>query len=582
MTFGAPGYLLLLVLPLAAAASVGAWIAWRAQARRRFGARDGGAPVASLARAVLVVLAVALVALAAARPQFGAREVEFEDTGIDLVIALDVSLSMMVDDVEPTRLARAQEEIAALLEQSRGDRVGLVTFAGDSFPRSPLTSDLGALRTIVLGVDQERALVAPGSDLAAAIRAGERLLTGGDAETKVLVLVSDGEHFGQDTAVAVESARSQGIVVYAAGVGAPGGAQVRDLDPETGEVAMRVDADGQPVVTRLDRGAMQAIAAAGGGRYLELAGEERPLAGLAPELGALARTLFGTERESQPVERFQLFALAALALVAGEMLLSALWRRRPRFAGARRLWPVAGAAMLLAGVACASGVAELNREGNRAYDDGEYARALERYREAATLEPERDEPYYNAGNALHRAGEYDGAIEEAQRALPAESADVEAMVEYAIGNHHLLAGRFAEAVEAYKRALLANPRDADAKHNLELALAQLRPMPTPEPPPVPTPEVPPGPDGGPGDPDAMPDPGEGVGTPSAGGVETPPDAGEMTPDELQEALRDALAASHGEMTVEEALRVLDLVSERNRQWLEQRPGPPGAGSAPDY
>ncbi len=168
MSFGAPGYLAFLVVAALAGAAMIRWAVWRQSARRRFGGEPARAPSAYVAPALLLA-AAAVAAFAAARPQAGDTKSTVEDRGIDLMIVLDVSNSMFADDVAPTRLGRAQSEIGALLDRMTGDRAGLVIFAGAPFARSPLTSDLTALRGIVEGVDEERGLVPPGSDLGAAI-----------------------------------------------------------------------------------------------------------------------------------------------------------------------------------------------------------------------------------------------------------------------------------------------------------------------------------------------------------------------------------------------------------------------------
>jgi Ca-activated chloride channel family protein len=584
MSFGAPGYLAFLALALLAAAAAGFGLRWRAQARARFGALAPGGAMTYVAP-LLLVAAIVAAAFGAARPQIGKRQAPSEDRGIDLVVVLDVSQSMLSDDAQPTRLGRAQAEIGALLDAMRGDRAGLVIFAGQPFVRSPLTSDLRALRAIVEGVDHERGLVAAGSDLGAAMRAGQDVLAAGDAQTKAMLVVSDGEDHGAGVDAALAGARGRGIRVYTAGAGTSEGAPVRDIDRASGQALDRRDGSGRTVITRLDAEALRRVAALGLGRYLELSGDGRPLAGLAPEFRGLASTKFGDGSSSSPIERFQIFAALALVLaVTGLLLPALLLQRRSALRRAARLWPLAGAGLLV-GAICSTGVAGINRQGNAEYGRERYAAAVDLYRTAQAIDPSRPELYHNAGNAYDRLGDFARAIEETQRALDAPgTGGIESLAEYALGNHYARRGGLDDAREAYKRALLADPDDADAKHNLEVidARRQATPTRTPRPPTEPTPPDAASGHGGQG---GTPQPGQGSSTPGAGtataGTPSASD-GQLTPEQLQQRLDEALAGIEKDFSEDEARRILDLLDRANQQAIEERAGSGGIAAPPDY
>lgn len=584
MTFGAPGYLLLLLLVAGATAFVTAWLLWRASAIRRFGARQA-AGRSPLVVAALLIVAVAVAAFAAARPQYGERTVPVDDRGIDMVVVLDVSQSMLATDAQPSRLGRSQDEIVALLDRLRGDRIGLVIFGGSAFVRSPLTADLTALSRLVEGVHEERGLVDAGSDLGAAIRTANDLLDNGDADAKAMLIVSDGEDHGGDIAPAIDDARRAGTIVFAAGAGTPQGAAVLDADPLTGELRPRIDASGAAVLTRLDAGALRQMATAGGGRYVELRGDGRPLTALDAELNELGTKIFGQEESATPIERFQIFVTIAIALVVMATILPVAWRYSS--VTIRRMLPFA-AAGLFAGAICGTSVADINRRGNERFDDSEYAQALDTYRTAQALDGARGELYYNAGNALNRTGDHEGAIDEAKRALPSDHDDLAAKAEYALGNHYVGAVRLIDALEAYKRALLADPSDEDTKHNLEVIAARIDA--TPVPPEPPTPQAAPTEAPNDGEPEDSGTAQAGEGTPAANatpgedaapGTPTSGDASDLSPGEVERLLDEALEGIDEEFTVEEALRVLDLLEQRNRDELAQPPASDGEG-APDY
>lgn len=569
MSFGAERYLPLLLLAPAVLFGVAAWAGWRQRLATRFPSVRGSGGVPSWVLPTLLFAAIALAAFASARPQFGRRTTPAADRGVELVIVMDVSQSMLATDSEPSRLGRAQVEVAALLERMRGDRAGLVIFAGQPFTRAPLTDDLRAVGAIVRTVDGDRNLVPAGSNLYAAVRAGQRLLQAGTADTRVMLIVSDGEDRSQGLANAIAGAREAGVRVYTAGVGTAEGAPVLDPDPDSGQPRPRLDAAGAAVVTRLDAGALRALADAGGGRYVELSGDGRPLTSLAAEFRDLPLTRFAGRPAPAPVERFPLFAGAALLVLLTMMLAPAIAAGRGALRRAARMLPLVAGGAFVAAV-CSASAADVNRSGNASYDSGRFADAINQYRTAEAKDPNASAPYYNAGNAFNRIGQYDRAIDETQRSMADDVApDVGPLAEYALGNHYAAARRLEEAREAYKRSLLLDPNDADAKKNLEIIDQRLNPTPTPTPSPTPRPQPTdqPGQQGGDGTPQAgTPGPGQQQGTATAESTAAAaPNGDNLTPEQLQQALEDALSGSDRQFTPEEAARILDLLEQQRRQ-----------------
>jgi Ca-activated chloride channel family protein len=583
MSLGAPAYLALLPLALAAALLVAWWAFWRANARTRFGGLRTPTRAVYVAPVALIA-AITIIALAAARPRLGSRDVQVQQRGVDLVVVLDVSNSMLADDAKPSRLAQAQTEVGALLDRMQGNRVGLVIFARQPFVRSPLTADLQALRGIVLGVDRERGLVPPGSDLGAAIRGAQRLLDSDAADTKAMLIVSDGEDRGTGVNAAVQDARKASIRVYTAGVGTSQGAPIQDADSATGVLRPRRDASGNPVVTRLDDAALRTIAGTGGGRYIASADGGGSLTSLAAELKDLTQTAFAAKQSSQPIERFQILAALALLLLAGQILWPMLLRPRTTLRSAAKLWPLAGAGLLV-GAVCSATVADINRRGNNQYASGAFDAALANYGTAQAKAPSLAELHYNAGNALDRAGQFDKAVEETRRALPARQ-DLVSRIEYALGNHFAGGGALNDALDAYKRALLADPADADAKHNLEVVTARLTPSPAPTATATPNPEASATALGGTPPSGGTPDTGAATpgGTPGANSNQATPGAGDgtLTREQLERALAEALAGKDKTFTPDEAARALDLLDQANRRAVEDLNKGGNPNQLPDY
>ncbi len=483
-----------------------------------------------------MLVALGAIAFAAARPQWGEEPSTLRRQGVDLVVALDVSLSMLSPDVEPSRLERAKDEADALFGDLRGDRVGLVTFAGDAVIRFPLTTDIEAARQLVRTTTADTTL-GPGSNPASAINAARAAFAGDSSTTKVVLLITDGEQLtsgteeGSDTALEVARAREEGIEFIVAGIGTAEGGLIPVRDMATGEVTVRIDAaTGQPAVTRLDEEALRQIADDAGGEYIAIA-DEGELGAVAERIAALQASAFFEESQTSFVERYQMFAGAALALIVLHPLLARLFATGN---SRRRAAAMTGALLMGAVVAagCKSdGIAGLNADGNERYQAEQYADALARYREAQVERPDLPELNYNAANALFRAQDLERAIEEAQRALTTSDPAVLASAYYSLGNIYASLERWQEARAAYRNSLIYNPLDADTKYNLELAnrrIAQSAPPPavSPTPPPgaTPPPEATPGAEGTP-PPEATPG---AEGTPAAS--PTPGGSGDPTGD----------------------------------------------------
>ncbi len=336
---GAP-QLLPLVLLAAAAAALYLWVARR---RLRDERRYRGSGVASLraastspfrqiARAALIVAAVAVLALAAARPQIGTRRTLFQRQGTDVLIALDVSLSMSATDVQPSRLDRAKAAISALINHLQGDRVGVVTFAGSAGLRSPLTQDTEAANAVVQSVSFKDGGLQAGTSIGAALRQASDGFTNDQTRSKTVVLFSDGEDLGDDAAQAAQFVQSEGITLDTVGVGLPQPSPVLAPNPRTGQLEPRKDpATGGDLLTTADPAALQQLAAQNHGHYYNGNNDDFAVQ-IADEISRLQKTRFASGEGDVPIERFQILAALGLALLLLEMLTPAGRGRGRRFA----------------------------------------------------------------------------------------------------------------------------------------------------------------------------------------------------------------------------------------------------------
>ncbi|RLT38600.1 MAG: VWA domain-containing protein, partial [Chloroflexi bacterium] len=389
----------------------------RRQANARYGGssalRLGAAPARRAVQGTLLVAAVALLIIAAARPQWGHQETEAEQRGIDVAVVLDVSRSMTATDVAPSRARAAAAGLRDMLGHLDGNRVALVTFAGTAFTRSPLTVDLPALANLVDRAQNDSPLVQAGTDLRVAIESAVLLLSVTDrAQTQVIVLISDGEDLGADVQSAIERANQQGIAIHT-------------VFAATENPTALPASSGGTDLTRGDPRNLTAIARGTGGTTRDVRG----MAGLAVDFRRLQQTQFQTAQTRASRDHFSWFIGGALVLLLTQAALPTSSESRllprvrmPRFGRSRRA--AAGVALsaivvMLTGCVAVSGTEAYRRveAGNGLYSAGQFDRALQEYTAAAGLDPNDLAIQYNLANALYRLGRYEETLSTIDAAL---------------------------------------------------------------------------------------------------------------------------------------------------------------------
>ena len=275
-------------------------------------------------KAAITVAGLALLILSLAGPQVGTRLREVNREGIDLVIALDVSLSMMAEDVAPNRLGRARNEIKKLLTELRGDRIGLVIFAGDAFVQCPLTTDYSAVR-LFLDVANPDLLPTPGTNFEAALDMALQAFDAPDgnpdpnaARSRALLIVSDGENHEANVDEVLARARAEDVAIFSAGVGEVTGGPIPMFD--NGRPAgYKRDLAGAIVQTRLEEEALKQLAS--DGAYFQIARTSSSLQQLIPALDRLDKTSFASEEFEDYDLKYQWPLAVAVLLLWGEQLL---------------------------------------------------------------------------------------------------------------------------------------------------------------------------------------------------------------------------------------------------------------------
>ena len=477
---------LAVILPLAFAVLLRRARASREQRLARFGVLDvvrrlipASALAGSAWRASRLGAAAALAGLAIAGPRWGQERTIVKSSGVDMVLAVDASLSMLATDERPNRLERVKQEIRRLRAISPGDRVGLLAFAGRSYVLSPITVDGGALDLFLDNLDPS-VVGQAGSSLASTITQGTALLaltkSGAD---RALVVMSDGEGFEpQDELItAAQKAAEQNVSIVTVGFGTLQGSTIPIRDPNTGTMTQKHDEHGQVVMTHYRTELLQAAATASNGTFIPAEATDKA----ARIKSALAKLRSGT-RTTQAGEaltpRFQWFLLPAVLLLWLDTILAGRRGRRRRRAASAETAVAAGllAAVLL--TSCAP--ARESIDGALAYSKKDYKRAAMLFGQVVKQGDRTPGALYNYGTALLAADSTSSAAEVLERAAEKADAEVQYRARFNGGLAHLVRARSIQGDSAsaelkatlatYKRVLLQRPNDLDAKWNYELAL----------------------------------------------------------------------------------------------------------------
>lgn len=288
------------------------------------------APYISFARqrtkVILLLLATVFVIFALARLQFGTHLEKMKREGIDLIIAVDVSTSMMAQDIKPNRLERAKQQVRSIIDRLQGDRVGLIAFAGEAFVQCPLTLDYSAARLLLSAMD-ENSVSVQGTSLAEAIETAGKSFNQQERKHKVLLLLTDGENHDQSALEAAETARKDGVRIYTVGIGSPSGEPIPILDRNGRQVGFKKDEDGNVVVSRLDAQTLQKISLETGGKFYQATPGEMELDRIFDEISTLEKKELEGTLVTKYDDRYQWPLMLALLLLVLEFFVPE--RKRP-------------------------------------------------------------------------------------------------------------------------------------------------------------------------------------------------------------------------------------------------------------
>ncbi len=328
MRFASPENFALLVVILV----LGIFYTWSIKRKKKVLARFGDlflllktSPYISFARqggkAVMLLAGIVFAILTLSQFQCGTHMEMMKREGIDLIVAIDVSNSMLAEDMKPSRIVKARQEVRGILDRLKGDRIGLVAFAGEAFIQCPLTLDYTAAE-IFLDVIDVGLIPRQGTAIGAAIKKASEAFETQEKKHKVLILLTDGEDHTGEAMAAAEEARNQGVKIYPIGIGSPIGEPIPITDRQGNRAGFKKDRNGEVIVTKLDEMTLQKIALTTGGKYYHATAGEMELDKVYDEINKMEKKELEGKLLMQYEDRFQYPLFIAILFIILEFFIS--------------------------------------------------------------------------------------------------------------------------------------------------------------------------------------------------------------------------------------------------------------------
>ena len=408
-----------------------------------------------------VAMAALVIALANLRKPSGAENVS--RAGIDVMIALDVSKSMLAQDVSPNRLERAKQMLSRLIDKLGNDRIGIVIFAGKAYLQMPITGDLPAAKMYLGSADTE-SVPTQGTVIGDALKMCNASFNSKEKKYKAVVLISDGEDHDEAADEIAKQMSNDGVVIYTVGIGSTGGSPI--IDERTGE--MKKDAQGNTVISKLNETALRSIAEKGNGGYMLYNNTEAVASTIASQLSTMDQRAVKDDSLTNYDTYYQWFLGLALLLLLIELFISEMKNMQRK----KIIRPAVTAIALIAMLpVSAQSEKETIKEGNDAYGKKDYPAAAAQYGKVVQKNPDNVTAQYNLGNALYKTEKKEEAIGAYDKSITKLTKPVEKSNAYynkgvVLQNDNKLP----ECIDAYKNALKLDPNNEDARQNLQKAL----------------------------------------------------------------------------------------------------------------
>ena len=437
----------------------------------------------------LLLLGLALAIVSLAQPRWGYTFEDVKRKGLDLLVAVDTSRSMLSNDVQPNRLERVKLAIQDLIDELQGDRVGLIAFAGRAFLQAPLTIDYDAVIEAVNDLDT-KTIPEGGTNISSAITLATQSFGKSAMGNRALIIFTDGEELSGDAVKTAKAAADAGVRIFTIGVGTPQGSLI-PVTGDNGETSFVKDSAGQVVKSKLDDKRLREVAEATGGFYLHLENGPRTMQQVQSEgLAKMQAAEMDVRLSRRPIERYEWPLGAALIALALSILIPERKRVRERAhvpAPARNAGrsvaggPVkaAGAAVAVLMLLCSSVFA--TAPGINAYQQGKFEDAYKEFQDTLKSHPQsraEDELQFDSGTAAYKLKDYNKALESFSQALLTPDTGLQTKGHYNLGNTLYQRGEmqkaddkklsdWTNALDHYEQTLKLDPQNKEAKDNYE-------------------------------------------------------------------------------------------------------------------
>jgi tetratricopeptide (TPR) repeat protein/uncharacterized protein YegL len=438
---------------------------------------QGYSPAKFLLKFLLISVAFAIAVIALANPRKPQGSTSVNRSGIDVMIALDVSKSMLADDVKPNRLERAKQLISKLIDKLANDRIGIVVFAGRAYLQMPLTTDHAAAKLYLSSATPD-VVPTQGTVIGDALKMSYAAFNSKEKKYRAVVLISDGEDHDETAIKITQAMAGEGVMINTVGIGSPEGATIKD--PITGEV--KKDAAGNIVITKLNEVELKGIAIEGKGLYQLFTTTDEVAGNINAQLKTMGQRAITENSLVNYQSFFQLFIAIVLLLLVTEFfigerklrgaILASIKKQEASLIKKPSILSIF-LLLLIPFLSFAQTDNELVKKGNDAYNKKQFAAAAEKYKKATEKNPGNENATYNLGNALYKNNNIDDALIAYDAAIGNNKKPVDKAGAYynkgvVLQNNKKLP----ECIEAYKNSLRLNPADEDARLNLQKALLE--------------------------------------------------------------------------------------------------------------
>jgi len=404
---------------------------------------------------LIVFISIIFILLALARPQFGSSAIEAKCRGVDILVAIDTSKSMLVEDIKPNRLYKSKLEIEKLIHALDQDRIGLIGFAGTAFMLCPLTLDKDTAR-MFLSILDDNLISVPGTSISTAIDLALKSFDSKEKKYKVLILITDGEDHEGAVLESAKKAKEQGVLVFTIGIGKAIGEPIPLKDKHGRGLGFKKDQSGNVVISKLNQGLLNKIAKETSGQYYRVSSGEWGLTKIYEQIKSLEKKELETKMITIYEEKYQYFLFFALLLLFLEF-----------FIPERKKIKTTALGVLLFMFFSAPIYADSYKDSYSAYKKKNYDKALIEYQKILEKDRDNQEILYNIGNTCYRKNDYERAEKCYKRINTLKNKELKFRALYNLGNTFYKANKIDQALQAYKQALSVNSEDKDAKFNIE-------------------------------------------------------------------------------------------------------------------